>query len=97
MPIIAEMISLFTVSITVVCAVNSLSGHYQENDRIPSRRFVLDDDYHTIINRLNNLTNEVGALKNEGEVLKNKVEALEKENCKLLIKYKCKETKGRRQ
>ncbi|XP_071166079.1 heavy metal-binding protein HIP-like [Mytilus edulis] len=80
MPIIAEMISLFTVSITIVCAVNSLSGHYQENDRIPSRRLLLDDDYHTIINRLNNLTNEVGALKNEGEVLKNKVEALEKEN-----------------
>ncbi|XP_052100906.1 heavy metal-binding protein HIP-like [Mytilus californianus] len=73
MAIIAELICLFTVSVTVVCAVNTVSGHYQENDRTFSKRLLLDDDYRTIINRLNNLTNDVGALKNE-------VEALKKEN-----------------
>ncbi|CAC5392333.1 unnamed protein product [Mytilus coruscus] len=85
MAIIAVLICLFTVSVTVVYAVNSESGHYQENDRTFSKRLLLDDDYHTIINRLNNLTNEVGALKNEGEALKNEVEGLKKENS--LLRY----------
>ncbi|VDI72886.1 Hypothetical predicted protein [Mytilus galloprovincialis] len=76
MAIIAVLICLFTVSVTVDCAVNSISGNYNENDRTFSKRLLLDDDYHSIINRLNNLTNEVGALKN-------KVEALEKENALL--------------
>lgn len=84
MAIIAVMICLFTVLVTVVCAVNSESGNYKENDRTFSKRLLLDDDYHTIINRLNNLTNEVGALKN-------KVEALEKENGKLPVRC-CYET-----
>ncbi|CAG2218503.1 C1QL [Mytilus edulis] len=56
-----------------VCAVNSVSGHYQENDQTFPKRFLLEEDYHTIIDRLNNLTHEFGALKKE-------VEALKKEN-----------------
>ncbi|VDI72884.1 Hypothetical predicted protein [Mytilus galloprovincialis] len=77
--VFAVLICLYTVLFAVDCADNSISGNYQETDRTFSKRLLLDDDYHTIINRLNNLTHQVGSLKNEDDALKNEVGSLKNE------------------